>query len=78
MKKQLVTGASASIGAALCQGLTAGDIPFAPCVRKTLSILRPGTAMFETGDLSRRVDWTPALAGWSVIVHLASGVRKSL
>jgi nucleoside-diphosphate-sugar epimerase len=75
MEKLLVTGASGFVGAALCQALLARDIPFIPCVRKPLSTLLPGLATFETGDLSGPVDWVPALAGCSVVVHLAARVH---
>jgi nucleoside-diphosphate-sugar epimerase len=75
MEKLLVTGASGFVGASLCQALLARDLPFVPCVRKLGAIRLPGPPAFETGDLSGPVDWTPALAGCSVVIHLAARVH---
>ncbi|WP_283440308.1 UDP-glucose 4-epimerase family protein [Noviherbaspirillum suwonense] len=75
MEKLLVTGATGLVGASLCHTLLARGISFVPCVRKLPSTQSPGPAMFETGDLSVAVDWTPALAGCTVVVHLAARVH---
>lgn len=75
MEKLLVTGASGFVGAALCQALLARNVLFVPCVRKSPATILPGPATFETGDLSAPVDWTPALAGCSTVVHLAARVH---
>jgi nucleoside-diphosphate-sugar epimerase len=75
VEKLLVTGASGFVGAALCQALAARDVPFVPCVRKLTLAQTPGPTAFETGDLSGPVDWKPALAGCSVVVHLAARVH---
>jgi nucleoside-diphosphate-sugar epimerase len=75
MEKLLVTGATGFLGASLCHTLLARGIPFVPCVRKLPSTRSPGPAMLETGDLSGPVDWTPVLAGCSVVVHLAARVH---
>jgi nucleoside-diphosphate-sugar epimerase len=75
MEKLLVTGASGFVGAALCQALWARDVPFVPCARKLSSPFLHGQLVFESGDLSGPVDWTPALAGCSVVVHLAARVH---
>lgn len=75
MEKLLITGANGFVGAALCQALAAQRVPFVPCMRKQLAVGFPGAAAFETGDLSGPVDWTPALAGCSVVVHLAARVH---
>jgi nucleoside-diphosphate-sugar epimerase len=75
MEKLLVTGASGFVGAALCQALLARGVPFVPCVRKLPSNRPPGPPAFETGDLAATVDWKPALAGCSVVVHLAARVH---
>jgi nucleoside-diphosphate-sugar epimerase len=75
MEKLLVTGASGFVGAALCQALAARDVLFVPCVRKITPAYIQGTTAFETGDLSGPVDWASALAGCSVVVHLAARVH---
>lgn len=75
MEKLLITGANGFVGAALCQALGAQRVPFVPCVRKQPGNGLPGKDVFETGDLSRPIDWTPALAGCSVVVHLAARVH---
>jgi nucleoside-diphosphate-sugar epimerase len=75
MEKLLVTGAGGFIGAALCQALSARNVSFVACMRKSPATILPRPAVFETGDLSARVDWTPALAGCSTVVHLAARVH---
>ena len=75
MEKLLVTGANGFVGAALCEALIARDIPFVPCFRKLPSNQLTSPVAFETGDLSRSVNWKPALAGCSVVVHLAARVH---
>ena len=74
MEKFLVSGASGFVGAALCHALSKRNMSYVPCVRKRASgSARP--AEFETGDLSGVVDWTPALASVSVVIHLAARVH---
>lgn len=75
MEKLLVTGADGFIGTSLCQTLLARGIPFVPCVRKLPSTPLLGPRVFETGDLGGPVDWTLALDGCSVVVHLAARVH---
>ena len=75
MEKLLVTGANGFVGSAFCQALAARDVPFVPCVRTLAGSGLRGPAAFETGDLSGEVDWAPALAGCSVVVHLAARVH---
>lgn len=75
MEKILVTGADGFVGMALCQKLLARSIPFVPCVRKLASHRFGQPLAFEIGDLSHSVNWKPALAGCSVVVHLAARVH---
>ena len=75
MEKWLVTGANGFVGAAFCQALAARGIAFVPGVRTLAGAGLAHPAAFPTGDLSGEVDWTPALAGCSVVVHLAARVH---
>lgn len=75
MEKLLVTGANGFVGAAFCEALSADNIPFVACVRNLAGFCLPVPAAFETGDFSADVDWTPALADCSVVVHLAARVH---
>lgn len=75
MEKLLVTGASGFVGRALCEALLARGMAFVPCVRQPLSTSSTGPQPFETGDLSGPVDWSPALRGCSVVIHLAARVH---
>jgi nucleoside-diphosphate-sugar epimerase len=65
----LVTGANGFVGRALCEHLHARGIPFRPAARWPI----PGGV--AVGDLSVTTDWTKALVGVSVIVHLAARVH---
>ena len=75
MEKLLVTGASGFVGSAVCEALLARGIAFVPCVREPLATSSTWPAAFASGDLSGPVDWTPALAGCSVVIHLAARVH---
>lgn len=75
MEKLLVSGANGFVGAALCQEMAARDLPFVPCIRNVVDVGTSVPDVFETGDLSAHVDWTPALAGCTVVVHLAARVH---
>jgi nucleoside-diphosphate-sugar epimerase len=70
--KVLVTGANGFIGTHLCAYLAARDIP---CRR---AIRRPdgqGGDTATVGDIDGFTDWSQALAGITVVVHLAARVH---
>ena len=75
MEKFLVTGAGGFVGAALCEALSERGTPSVAAMRKSVPERFPGSDIFEIGDLTQDVDWTPALAGCSVVVHLAARVH---
>ena len=75
MKKLLITGANGFIGSKLCQALQDRGIPFIPCVRRIDDNKQYAVAPFENGDLAEEVNWTPALTGCDVVVHLAARVH---
>lgn len=75
MKKFLVTGAGGFVGAALCEALSERGAISVAAMRKSASGRLPNSDIFEIGDLTQDVDWTPALAGCSVVVHLAARVH---
>jgi nucleoside-diphosphate-sugar epimerase len=75
MEKFLVTGANGFVGKALCEALLTRGLSFIPCTRTPLSNSSAWPAAFVSGDLSGPVDWRPALAGCSVVIHLAARVH---
>ncbi len=66
----LVTGASGFIGPHLVAGLLAAGYRVRVAQRRTTPT-PPGVEAVVTGDLAGPVDWAPALAGVSHVVHLA-------
>lgn len=75
MQKLLITGANGFIGSGLCQALARRGIPFIPCVRQLGNGWRHTATPFENGDLSKNINWKPALAGCDVVIHLAARVH---
>ena len=65
--KVLVTGADGFIGRALCAQLSASQTPFVAAVR---AVATPATNVVALGDFAA-ADWTKALQGVDVVVHLA-------
>jgi nucleoside-diphosphate-sugar epimerase len=70
MNKILVTGANGFVGAALCNALSARNVPFVGTVREKKDQLD-----FQIGNLTGKTDWILALAGCSVVIHLAARVH---
>ena len=67
----LVTGASGFAGGPVCRALTAAGHEVTGAVRRE-SRLPEGTRPVRVGDLGAETDWTDALAGQAVVVHLAA------
>ena len=72
LKRVLVTGANGFVGKALCQALSVSGINFIPAVRQDSGIV---SAPFVIGDIGANTDWSMALRGVDVVVHLASRVH---
>lgn len=70
--KVLVTGANGFIGTHLCAYLAARDIPCRRAVRRP-DHQGGDTAM--VGDIGGSTDWSQALAGITVVAHLAARVH---
>jgi nucleoside-diphosphate-sugar epimerase len=66
----LVTGANGLVGRALCGHLTQLGVPLRRAVRQTSS-----ATDWSVGDLHGQTDWSAALAGCRVVVHLAARVH---
>ncbi len=67
----LVTGASGFVGGALCEALSHVGREVIPAVRCTRTIHNERVV----GHIGRDTDWSPALPGVDVVVHLAARVH---
>ena len=72
MSRVLVTGSNGFVGRALCQQLAACGVSFVPTTRRQD---RAAPAALVVGELAGDTDWSAALAGVDVVVHLASRVH---
>lgn len=70
MQKILVTGANGFVGSALCERLERAAIPFVAAARKA-----GAPNQFQCGDIGAATDWSGALAGCDVVIHLAARVH---
>ncbi|MEN5035225.1 SDR family oxidoreductase [Pseudomonas sp. TWI929] len=71
--KVLVTGAGGFIGQALCKCLEgAEDIEVVGAVRALPAQALGRSQLVAVGDIDEHTDWSQALAGVSVVVHLAA------
>lgn len=70
MYKIFVTGANGFVGSSLCKILKYREIPFASAVRKATT-----ESQFEIGELTEATNWSDALSGWDVVIHLAARVH---
>lgn len=66
----LITGANGFVGSSLCRRLNAEGIPFVAAVRK-----KAQNSEYEIGTITDKVDWSEALTGCDVVVHLAARVH---
>lgn len=67
----LVTGANGFVGRALCRDLTARGLPVRAAVRLQGTL----DGAVAVGDLAESTDWSKALDGVEVVVHLAARVH---
>ncbi|TFD37923.1 NAD-dependent epimerase/dehydratase family protein [Cryobacterium sp. TMT1-19] len=72
--KVLVTGANGFVGKHLCEHLVGEGHEVTAAVRR-LDIAPPGTRAVIVGDLGPETDWSEAVRGQNVVVHLAARVH---
>lgn len=70
MQKILITGASGFLGKEICNTLCNRGIPFVAAVRDNAN-----DSQFKIGDLTSTTEWTEALSGCDVVIHLAARVH---
>lgn len=71
--KVLVTGAGGFVGQALCKRLDGeGGIEVIGAVRRLPAQANDSSSLVAVGDIDGHTDWSQALAGVSVVVHLAA------
>lgn len=76
MTHVLITGANGFIGKALCTELLRRDFQVSAAVRSLKSAaLPPELTQIVVGDIDGGTDWTEALQGIDVVVHLAARVH---
>lgn len=71
VQKILVTGSTGFVGTALCAEMKRRTMPFLAAVRK---VTEPGQV--KVGNIDAGTDWTEALKGCGVVVHLAARVHQ--
>ncbi len=77
MSMVLVTGASGFIGRMLCTHLLSRGFSVRAAARgNNPDNLIAGAEMFEVGDLGEEYDWSQALSGVDMVVHLAARVHQ--
>lgn len=69
-----VTGANGFVGRALCSDALESGIRVRGITRDSCKLL-PGVENIPVGDVDGRTDWTRALVGCDVVVHLAARVH---
>jgi nucleoside-diphosphate-sugar epimerase len=71
----LVTGANGFVGHALCAILVRHGHNVRGAVRRNDVILNPLISRVTVGEINRQTDWTAALEGIDVLIHLAARVH---
>ncbi|NMM13765.1 MAG: SDR family oxidoreductase [Rhodoferax sp.] len=71
----LVTGATGFVGSSLVARLVREGIETRACVRRDEASTPDGVSTVNVGELTADVNWSHALAGVEVIVHLAARVH---
>ena len=72
--KLLVTGVSGFVGQPLCVALQKRDLPFRSSSRSQTSLVSGGNHVV-VNMIGRDTDWSAALAGVDVVIHLAARVH---
>jgi nucleoside-diphosphate-sugar epimerase len=75
-KSVLVTGTNGFVGEALCQLLVQKeDFEVKGAVRKLYPHLEPRINYYQTGNIDAQTNWSEALIGTDIVIHLASRVH---
>ncbi len=70
--KVLITGATGFIGRALCAEAIGRGLNIRTTIREECSALKGSSDEVVTGNLNAFTDWSSALAGCNVVIHLAA------
>lgn len=73
--KFLVTGANGFVGRALCTQLLARGFEVRGAVRSEKSVLPQGVERIAVGEIHGDTDWSSALQGIDIVIHLAARVH---
>ena len=71
----LVTGASGFVGQALCRALIKRGYAVRGAVRQEAAVLPPGIEKIVVGPIDGNTDWSDALQGIDIAIHLAARVH---
>ena len=71
----LVTGANGFVGRALCDTLIQHGYVVRGAVRRSDVILNSKISRVTVGEINNQTDWSAALAGVDVVIHLAARVH---
>lgn len=71
----LITGATGFIGTALTQQLTKQNFGITAAVRKPTNTLSSSIKQVQVGGLLPETDWSSALSGIDVVIHMAARVH---
>jgi len=75
MARILVTGAGGFVGRALCKGLVERGHSVIAVVRDAATAVDRAEPL-QLGEFSPRTDWSPALAGVEIVIHLAQRAHR--
>ena len=75
IKRILVTGANGFVGRALCAALMHNGHAVRGAVRGSGIEVSTGTSRATVGEINGQTDWSDALAGIEVVIHLAARVH---
>lgn len=71
----LITGANGFVGQALCRLLIERDFDTRGAVRSESAPLPPGVEKIVVGSMDGQTDWSQALQGIDIVIHLAARVH---